>query len=534
MTSRTSLPQKAFQGIAAGIGLVSESITAHKAKKNNQTPTSPSEDISTRSFSSGADENSPHELPVHENEIFELPATALEEQWALDEAQEELLHNSEPSTNAPPIYTELDENVDQPNLAHQFASSHPAPPAYDSLLGNAPRPKLSMPVVLPQRRPKTRDRGFIRAYAPVLEECGIDQPMFLDFLNTAEKACQATPWLHAINLASIGTMWMPSVTGIAVSIAIQITTDIAIAVDGRRKTNSFFTQINKEFFQPRGLYCLIMTWNPELEDAPSTAININSLISEASGTDDTGTFKRLQRKLKSSDGKTYGNMFPEVAPLVFPEIDQLASDPNAEKKLSKMKKKGQFVSGYMDKRAQANFIAENPDSHLNQGLNPTFTSRYADPNHPASSGDPLALVTGGKLTMEKLQGMKGNRGGLMRDRRGFSSQSQDDGYMRSYSNSNAPAPHAPYGRSFGLRDAITQVRDMRSPQSSPGSSSRDDMYYERPGLRMRGSSGDQRERNGLLSPVSKMMKKKVLYLAIVNMPSEDEMSRAHEVVRGTN
>ncbi|KAJ5286614.1 hypothetical protein N7478_002300 [Penicillium angulare] len=506
MTSRSSLPQKAFQGIAAGIGLISESITAHKAKKDNQTPASPSEDIPTQSISPGADEDLPHELPAHENEIFELPATALEEQWALDEAQEELLHTSEPSTNTPPVYTEIDENADQPNLAHQFASSHPAPPAYDSL-ENAPRPKLSIPVVLPQRRPKTRDRGFIRAYSPVLEECGIDQTMFLDFLNTAEKSCQATPWLHTINLASIGTMWMPSVTGIAVSIAIQITTDIAIVADGRRRTNSFFTQINKEFFQPRGLYCLIMTWNPELEDMPSTAINLNSLISEASGTGDTGTFKRLQRKLKSSDGKTYGNMFPEVAPLVFPEIDQLASDPNAEKRLSKMKKKGQFVSGYMDKRAQAKFIAKNPDSHLNQGLKPTFTSRYADPNHPASSGDPLALVTGGKLTMDKLQGMKGNRCGLLRDRRSFSSQSEDDGYMRSYSNSNAPAPHAPYGRGFGLRDAINQVRDMRNPQSPPESLSQDDMYYERPSLRMRGSSGGQRERNGPLSPVSKLMKK---------------------------
>jgi hypothetical protein len=97
------------------------------------------------------------------------------------------------------------------------------------------RPQLSAPVVLPQRRPKNRDRGFIRAYAPALNECGIDQDMFIDFLNTAEKACQASPWLNAINLAAIGTMWMPSVTGIAVSIAIQITTDIAIAVEGRRK-----------------------------------------------------------------------------------------------------------------------------------------------------------------------------------------------------------------------------------------------------------------------------------------------------------
>jgi hypothetical protein len=165
--------------------------------------------------------------------------------------------------------------------------------------------------------------------------------------------------------------------------------------------------MNKEFFQPRGLYCLLMTWNPELPDAPATTID-------------------LRHKFKSSDGKAYGNIFPEVAPLVFPQIDQLASDQDAEKKFAKMKKKKEFVAGYMDKRAQAKFVsyplqiitglheltivssqaAEHPDSHLTQGPKPTFTSRYADPNHAASSGDPLALITGGHLTMNKQTKIK--------------------------------------------------------------------------------------------------------------------------------
>jgi hypothetical protein len=100
-----------------------------------------------------------------------------------------------------------------------------------------------------------------------------------------------------------------------------------------------------------------MTWNPELADAASTTVDLNSLISQAAGSGSSDTLGRLRHKFKSSDGKGYGNIFPEVAPLVFPEIDQLASDPNAEKKLSKMKKQGQFVSSYMDKRAQAKFVS---------------------------------------------------------------------------------------------------------------------------------------------------------------------------------
>ncbi|KAJ5648857.1 uncharacterized protein N7484_002580 [Penicillium longicatenatum] len=521
MTSARSIGRKAFQGIAVGIGLVSEGISAHKAKKQNQPAQEPTE-ITTETELNSEEERLIHEFPTPANGTSEHPIRALEEQWALDEAQEELRHDPEEQTSSPPQYTE----VDEANLAHQFAYAHPAPPPY-TVNGHLPQPRLSAPVVLPQRRPKTRDRGFIRAYAPALADCGIDQTMFIEFLNTAEKACRATPWLQAINLASIGTIWLPSVTGIAVSIAIQIATDIAIAVDGRRKTNSFFDQVNKEFFQPRGLYCLIMTWNPELADAASTTVDLNSLISQAAGSGSSGTLERLRHKFKSSDGKGYGNIFPEVAPLVFPEIDQLASDPNAEKKLSKMKKKGQFVSSYMDKRAQAKFIAKNPDSHLIQGPRPTFTSRYADPNHPASSGDPLALVTGGKLSMEKLQRLKNEQ---LRGGRGYCNGYQNDGSMRTQSASN-PAPHAPVGRSVGLRDVIAQAREFRSPQSSTQSFSRDEPYSGGRSFLARGSTTGQRDNHGLLTPIAKLMKKEVLYLAIVNMPSEDEMNRAHEAVR---
>jgi hypothetical protein len=126
------------------------------------------------------------------------------------------------------------------------------------------------------------------------------------------------------------------------------------------RTNSFFDKVNREFFQPRGLYCLVMTWNPELPDAPSTAVDLNSLVSNAAGSassQSSNTLGRLRHRFKSSNGKAYGNIFPEVAPLIFPEIDRLASDQNAGKKLSKMKRRKEFVGGYLDKRAQAKFVS---------------------------------------------------------------------------------------------------------------------------------------------------------------------------------
>ena len=72
----------------------------------------------------------------------------------------------------------------------------------------APAPKLPFPVVLPLRRPKNSSCNSIRAYAPVLSACGIDQALFLDFLETFDRASQASPWLSAVNLASIGTMFV--------------------------------------------------------------------------------------------------------------------------------------------------------------------------------------------------------------------------------------------------------------------------------------------------------------------------------------
>ena len=100
-----------------------------------------------------------------------------------------------------------------------------------------------------------------------------------------------------------------------------------------------------------------MTWVPELSDAPSTAVDLDSFIFKATSGNSSDRLGRLQHKYKSSDGKTYGNIFPEVAPLVFPQIDRLAVDGDAEKKLSKMKQKKEFVANYMDKRAQAKFVS---------------------------------------------------------------------------------------------------------------------------------------------------------------------------------
>jgi hypothetical protein len=223
-----SLIGKAAEGIAAGIGLASEARKAHKAKKTarNDMPTNDTGDRTS------ADSKS-LETASEDKVTYEDDNEAV---WELDEAQDELVGGDAPKEKKPRSPDEI---------IQAFLQRYPPPPPtyeaaiQDTEAGEAavpvPRPKIEYPVVLPQRRPKDKTRGFVRAYAPDLAEVGIDQAMFLDFLETFNQASLANPLINAINLASFATMALPTGIGIAVSIAIQIATQIAMEVQSRHR-----------------------------------------------------------------------------------------------------------------------------------------------------------------------------------------------------------------------------------------------------------------------------------------------------------
>lgn len=183
-----------MKGLAASIGFASESISRKARSQEREHP----------------DEDEQHE-----------------EDWELDEAQDELTEHEtgEPENKGGSLSWDIDK------LVESFIRNHP-PPEPGSWSGEA---RLPYPVILPQRRPSSRKRGFIRAYAPVLEGFGIDQTMFLEFLDTAERAGQARPWMNAINMASFGTAMLPSGISIATSIAVQMAVKTAVEVEGRRR-----------------------------------------------------------------------------------------------------------------------------------------------------------------------------------------------------------------------------------------------------------------------------------------------------------
>lgn len=185
----------------------------------------------------------------------------------------------------------------------------------------------------------------------------------------------------------------------AISIPVQVVAGAAIILQSRHRTNTFLDEINHHFFRPRGLFAMLMSYKPSRHNWSSAPTDISQSIAKYA--DPEGLSHKFTNNMKFSAGKSHGEMeLPEAAPLIFPTLDAAVDDSNPEhaaKKQNAFKKSGKFVSEYMDRRAQADYNAENPNSSLAVPQEKKFASRYADPTHPAVNGGLIGLVTGGKI-----------------------------------------------------------------------------------------------------------------------------------------
>ncbi|KAK4043922.1 hypothetical protein C8A01DRAFT_12657 [Parachaetomium inaequale] len=511
-----------MRGVAAGIGFASEGIKHQKEKKR-----------AAKAAAEGQEATAV--APDHDNHA-EMEAEAVtslqldEASWALDDAQSEVAAEQQLSITAA--------GTRPAKLADEFIARHPVPPSH-----SVPLHPLSLPVILTQRRPKTRNRGFILAYSPVLEAARIDQPTFLDFLSRLNKAVEPNPWIQAINLAGFVGQAVPEPFFLLVSLAAKLVADAAGEIHSRGKTNLFLDRVNQNYFKPRGLIALVMTWKPETTSRLTDVYmdnGVQSAVSAAASGSSQGTFSRVTNRLKASSAES-SFQWPETAPLVFPALDELAerSNPPAAavdddsattpKKPNSFKRYGKFVDDYLDRRALAKWAGQAPDSNIANAVpKPTFRSRYADPNHPASSGDIVALLTGGAYQMPtRGPGLGMERTGSWPGGFGLGRGGGFDG--RGGGGGGGVPALGGLANAIGSR-LVGSGQDARSQGEGDGQ----DGAQARPGFGRGLGQGrgfgvgraNIGEPTGLVGGFANKAPQDVLYLMIVNLPSEEELATA--------
>jgi hypothetical protein len=232
------------------------------------------------------------------------------------------------------------------------------------------------------------------------------------------------------------------------------------------RSNKYLDDMNEKFFKRHGLYALVMAYDPESPDLIETADMNTSVLTSIASRD--GRTGRPSR-FANAAGKAREIEIPESAPLVFPGLDEL----DESQKLNAFQRTGHRLGEYFDRRAQVKFEQQHPNSKLVVQQEKHFVSRFSDPNHPANSGSLVALLSGGKIDTTEADRHKKERRATKRQ----------------------------------YRDARRVARG-REPR------------YDQTGMAKRAPQGG----------IKGLMKSDVLYLMIVNYPSEAELREAAQVL----
>lgn len=557
-----------------------------------------------------------------------------EEDWQLDE----VLENERSGSNSPPSYevSEKDYEDTETLVRNVMMNEKSAVPSSQPQF----RRPLPVPVIIPQRRPRKKMRGFVRAYAPLLGECsGIDQTTFLAFLKNFHKSSQVSAVFPIIQVSTAIAGFAPSVIAMAVTTAVQAGAIVGKEIQARQRTNNFLDRMNEELFKPHGLYAMIIKYKPDVDvgnpssmtdigsffgfQAQIADLNTNQIIakSDRSLTDKRGLTAKM-KNLRLASGTTQGqSALPEAAPLIFPDVDQaIALNGVKETFKDRTKDAKKFLADYLDRRAQMQYTRDDPNSILAvPEERRSFRSQYADPNHPMYTGGLVGFVSGGKLNfgeiraeqkadhryhkdsrralkyerrMDRGRDLSGkkralydaflaevDRRGDVRStpRRGYGSDNRGlEGHVRGLGGnndrygdggrrrgrqrgglissligaaveaansgkqpaSNAPAPYggspAPHGagpsqRPYEYEDSYDNRYD-ESPRDEKRRSFDGRAPQQQPRLLYDGGRRSRRAQRqnagGAIAMVKRMIREDVLYLMIVNMPSDAELAEA--------
>ncbi|KAK0270634.1 hypothetical protein LTR35_010842 [Friedmanniomyces endolithicus] len=518
-----------------------------------------------------------------------------EEDWQLDE----VLPSYEEST---PDHRSADELARDVMLTSRAASDMPRM-----------RHALPLPVIIPQRRPRNKTRGFVRAYAPVLADSGIDQATFLSVLDSFYKSSQASPVFTVIFISATVAGFAPSLIAMAVTTAVQVAAHVGAEVQGRQRINHFLDKMNDELFKPNGLYAFVMKYktdedlnnqtNPFGIRGEKIDMSTNQIIAKYAPTTlsahdpSNHSMTDRMRDLRVSSGNTQGSLrLPSAAALIFPDIDNAIARYGAEETFKDKARNAQlFLADYLDRRAQAQYALDDPRSNLAVPTEQrSFRSKLADPSHPMYQGQTglVGLATGGGLggrraerryrrderRVEGYERRMDHGRGLSRRKQGryehFLAEqeqlSRDHGHGRmggsegfgrlgggrrrgggliggligaavsaaqdrGGSGSSSGARELPLGRSGEYEDAYNG-RHMQEEQYYGNSPRRVSYDGREDAATDVGAGGYQKfsrrnqrgggRRPGAVGAVRRLMREDVLYLMVVNMPSEEEMAEA--------
>ena len=409
-----AMGSRLIKGIGSGVGLAAEAIANHKEKKARSA-------LSASSYS--AEHQSSRDLrqdsPPTYDELYDVPRGRADD---FEENAKAVAVDTKASLSKERSGGESDDSLDDDDEAawrldeatERADSPHLAPPKAKNGLDGQPTVEafvaqvmarcgpppaeawihpLPAPVIIPQRRPGTKERGFVRAYSPVLEDHGIGQDTFLSFIKNEHLASKASPILNVVFISAGIAGFAPSITAAIVTTIVQVAAGTAIEIQKRRRTNTFLDQINEQMFKPRGLYAMIMAYDPHAERPVDVRqMNSDEIVSKR----DNHEGSQWKNHLKATSGTTYGETeLPESAPLVFPALDEVA-EVQDKQQTGKWKSSQKFVQDYYDKRAHLSYAQRNPGDKMAQSTaQPHFKSGLSDPSHPAYQGGLLTLVSGG-------------------------------------------------------------------------------------------------------------------------------------------
>ncbi|TQN64357.1 hypothetical protein CSHISOI_11065 [Colletotrichum shisoi] len=157
----------------------------------------------------------------------------------------------------------------------------PAPSSTPQELGEAvtvtsAAPNLPYPVIVPQRRSATTRarRGFVcDYYSPALRSAGVGEESFSGFIGQLNRVAELKPRAHAVSFGGFADACAGTRRDPFMSTAVRKAVEVTSGVGKPAAMNKFVTNMNDELFKPKGLVCLLVTWEVQGPATSSTDVS---------------------------------------------------------------------------------------------------------------------------------------------------------------------------------------------------------------------------------------------------------------------